>query len=142
MLGLKTLIAAAALGRHLTAASLIPQQYTDQARLSYDSSEKKTFKEISVYRLPANDISAKGEVSPPEFHLYDNFGKDTPMPGLSTFSHVNWTNCFAHESDGTFDIGIVGMPFDLGVSYRPGQRFGPAAARATSQRMAPFISWR
>ncbi|KAH7349749.1 agmatinase [Plectosphaerella cucumerina] len=95
----------------------------------------------SVYRLPKDGVSASRELTPPDFHLYDNFGKDSPMPGLSTFSHINWTNCFSPESNEKFDIGIVGMPFDLGVSYRPGQRFGPAAARATSQRMAPFISW-
>ncbi|TQN66684.1 putative agmatinase 1, partial [Colletotrichum shisoi] len=64
------------------------------------------------------------------------------MPGIAAFAHLNWTNCFAAESDGAFDVGIVGMPFDLGVSYRPGQRFGPAAARTVSQRMGPSISYR
>ncbi|ETS80259.1 hypothetical protein PFICI_07788 [Pestalotiopsis fici W106-1] len=85
-------------------------------------------------------MSANADV-PAEFHIYDNFGKNAPMPGIATFSHLNWTNCFAPESDGTFDVGIVGMPFDLGVSYRPGQRFGPAAVRAVSQRMGPSIGY-
>lgn len=103
------------------------------------------FFDRSVYRSRPEDErlgAASTRGSTPEFHLYDSFGKDTPMPGIATFAHLNWTDCFAPESDGVFDVGIVGMPFDLGVSYRPGQRFGPAAARAAAQRMAPFISYR
>lgn len=141
MIDLKTAIAVTALSCQLSAAALITQN-ADQIRFGYAAQEKQTFKDTSIYRQPRDGISITSEHSPPSFHLYDNFGKDSPMPGLSTFSHINWTDCFARASDGIFDIGIVGMPFDLGVSYRPGQRFGPAAARAASQRMAPFISWR
>lgn len=107
---------------------------------------RQTFHETSIFR-PVDDIVTVNarhgaRASPPEFHLYDNFGKDTPMPGIATFAHLNWTNCFVPESNYKFDIGITGMPFDLGVSYRPGQRSGPAAARTVAQRMAPFISYR
>jgi agmatinase len=31
------------------------------------------------------------------------------------------------------DFGIVGVPFDLGCSFRPGPRFGPAAVREASR---------
>lgn len=109
------------------------------------TSKGLTFHETSVYR-PTKDIieSTAGpeDVASLEFHLYDNFGKDAPFAGLSTFAHLNWTNCFVPEANGQFDIGIVGMPFDLGVSYRPGQRFGPAATRAVSQRMGPMMGYR
>ncbi|MER6877808.1 arginase family protein, partial [Amycolatopsis sp. NPDC000673] len=27
------------------------------------------------------------------------------------------------------DVAVVGVPFDSGVSYRPGARFGPSALR-------------
>jgi agmatinase len=105
-------------------------------------SQPVSFRDTSIFRTPDVDVeSAHKPQWNPGFHMYDNFGKDTPMPGIATFAHLNWTNCMAAESDGLFDVGIVGMPFDLGVSYRPGQRFGPAAARMTSQRMAPFISY-
>ena len=30
------------------------------------------------------------------------------------------------------DIAIVGVPFDNGVTYRPGARFGPMAVRAAT----------
>ena len=38
----------------------------------------------------------------------------------------------------TTDIAVVGIPFDAGVSYRPGARFGPAAIRAASKLLRPF----
>lgn len=36
------------------------------------------------------------------------------------------------------DIAIVGIPFDSGVSYRPGARFGPAHIRQSSKLLRPF----
>ena len=36
------------------------------------------------------------------------------------------------------DVAIVGMPFDSGVSYRPGARFGPGHIRASSKLLRPF----
>jgi agmatinase len=30
------------------------------------------------------------------------------------------------------DVAILGVPFDSGVSYRPGARFGPGHIRASS----------
>jgi agmatinase len=38
----------------------------------------------------------------------------------------------------TTDIAVVGIPFDAGVSYRPGARFGPAAIRAASKLLRPY----
>jgi agmatinase len=36
------------------------------------------------------------------------------------------------------EVKIVGIPFDSGVSYRPGARFGPAHVRASSKLLRPF----
>jgi agmatinase len=36
------------------------------------------------------------------------------------------------------DIAVVGVPFDAGVSYRPGARFGPAALREASRLLRPY----
>ncbi len=36
------------------------------------------------------------------------------------------------------DVAIVGVPFDSGVSYRPGARFGPAHIRQSSRLLRPF----
>ena len=35
------------------------------------------------------------------------------------------------------DVAIVGVPFDGGVSFRPGARFGPAAVRQASRLLRP-----
>src|SRR5258708_241550 len=35
------------------------------------------------------------------------------------------------------DVCIVGIPFDSGVSYRPGARFGPGHVRAASNLFGP-----
>ena len=36
------------------------------------------------------------------------------------------------------DVAIVGVPFDSGVSYRPGARFGPAHIRESSRLLRPY----
>ncbi|MGH3472256.1 MAG: agmatinase [Nocardioidaceae bacterium] len=36
------------------------------------------------------------------------------------------------------DVAVVGVPFDSGVSYRPGARFGPAHIRASSRLLRPY----
>jgi len=36
------------------------------------------------------------------------------------------------------DLAILGVPFDTGVSYRPGARFGPAGIRAGSKLLRPY----
>src|SRR6266516_640853 len=39
---------------------------------------------------------------------------------------------------GRADIAVVGVPFDSGVSYRPGARFGPGHIRASSRLLRPY----
>ena len=36
------------------------------------------------------------------------------------------------------DVAVLGLPFDSGVSYRPGARFGPAHVRASSKLLRPY----
>ncbi|GAA4959074.1 agmatinase [Yinghuangia aomiensis] len=36
------------------------------------------------------------------------------------------------------DVAVVGVPFDSGVSYRPGARFGPGHVRASSKLLRPY----
>ncbi len=42
------------------------------------------------------------------------------------------------EDVGTAAVAVVGIPFDAGVSYRSGARFGPAAIRAGSKLLRPY----
>jgi agmatinase len=36
------------------------------------------------------------------------------------------------------DIAVIGVPFDSGVTYRPGARFGPAHVRQSSRLLRPY----
>ena len=36
------------------------------------------------------------------------------------------------------DIAVVGVPFDGGVSFRPGARFGPSHVREVSRLLRPW----
>jgi agmatinase len=38
----------------------------------------------------------------------------------------------------TFDVAVVGIPFDSGTTYRPGARFGPQAIRAGSRLLRRY----
>jgi agmatinase len=42
------------------------------------------------------------------------------------------------QAGGRADIAVVGVPFDSGVSYRPGARFGPAHIRQSSRLLRPY----
>jgi agmatinase len=42
------------------------------------------------------------------------------------------------DVSGTADVAIVGVPFDTGVSYRPGARFGPGHIRESSRLLRPY----
>lgn len=42
---------------------------------------------------------------------------------------------------GKAEVAILGVPFDSGVVYRPGARFGPTAIRAGSRMLRPFNAW-
>lgn len=64
---------------------------------------------------PANSFES------PRFSHSNTFAR---LPGLSEVDRA--------------DITIVGAPFDSGVSYRPGARFGPSAIRAGSKLLRPY----
>jgi guanidinobutyrase / D-arginase len=53
--------------------------------------------------------------------------------GIATFARLPRL-----EDVGSTDVAVVGVPFDSGVSYRPGARFGPAAVREGSRLLRPY----
>jgi agmatinase len=53
--------------------------------------------------------------------------------GLSTFARLPRVEEVEHV-----DVAILGVPFDSGVSYRPGARFGPAHIRQSSRLLRPY----
>lgn len=59
--------------------------------------------------------------------------------GIVSFAHLPIVQCFDNY-DEPIDIAIVGAPFDSGVSYTPGARFGPNGVRQGSRRLFGGIS--
>lgn len=58
--------------------------------------------------------------------------------GIVTYGHRPHLECFNADNDTLstpVDIAVVGAPFDTGVSYRTGARFGPNAIRSALRRM-------
>jgi agmatinase len=53
--------------------------------------------------------------------------------GPSTFARLPWLRTLEDV-----DVAIVGVPFDTGVTYRVGGRFGPNEVRAASVMLRPY----
>jgi len=53
--------------------------------------------------------------------------------GPSTFARLPTLDEVPHA-----DVGVVGIPFDSGVTYRPGARFGPMAVRTASRMLRGY----
>lgn len=51
---------------------------------------------------------------------------------ISTFLHLPWVSEPVAISAARPDVAIVGAPFDVAVTHRPGARFGPRSIRAAS----------
>lgn len=85
-----------------------------------------------------------GEIYTPSFqkvaeHTFSANGtRRTPYSGVPTFlslPYLNLGNDFS-TLDG-LDVAVVGVPMDLGVTNRPGSRFGPRALRQI-ERIGPY----
>lgn len=53
--------------------------------------------------------------------------------GLTTFARLP-----RREDVSRCDVALVGIPFDTGITYRPGARFGPAHIRQASRLLRPY----
>jgi agmatinase len=53
--------------------------------------------------------------------------------GLTTFARLPRL-----EDVSSYDVAVLGIPFDTGTSYRPGARFGPAHVRQSSRLLRPY----
>lgn len=67
-------------------------------------------------------------VGPPDSLRQPRFSNSSTFARLPTLSEVA----------GEAEIVVMGVPFDSGVSYRPGARFGPTAIRQGSKLLRPY----
>ena len=92
-----------------------------------------------IERLREKYADAKGDdVLDPEFRkvadlLFTSSGnRSLPYGGIPTLLDAKYS-----ESIDGVDIGLIGVPMDLGVTNRTGARFGPRAVR-TMERVGPY----
>ena len=57
-------------------------------------------------------------------------GLDPQFAGINTFLKSPY--CEDINTIGEYDVAVVGAPFDMGTTYRPGTRFGPEGVRRIS----------
>jgi agmatinase len=95
------------------------------------------FIQTSIFSKSLQQYALPDPVTLPPSYQSRDFDQEDSFGGICTFAHLGFTDCTNEENSGTFDIGIVGHPFDLGVSYRPGARFGPNGARQGARRLSP-----
>jgi agmatinase len=58
-------------------------------------------------------------------------GMDPQFAGISTFARMPYVEDM--QAIGGYDVAVVGVPFDMGTTYRSGTRFGPEAVRNISK---------
>lgn len=86
----------------------------------------------TYYRSKTIEFPEKNDVS-------DILNNTVLYSGIVSFAHLPVQQCFENYDD-PIDIAIVGAPFDSGVSYTPGARFGPNGIRQGSRRLFGGIS--
>ncbi len=80
----------------------------------------------SVFDQPPR-VNSGGHVGPIDASLVPRFVGEATFLRLPRPGEV-----------GDIDIAILGVPFDSGVSFRPGARFGPAHVRESSRLIRPY----
>jgi agmatinase len=103
------------------------------------------FNDEKLAALRATYAQAKaGEVNDPRFAEVVSLvfeGRDErrlPYAGVSTFLDAPYRPEAPDQADfGGLDVALIGVPMDLGVTNRPGARFGPRAVRAI-ERVGPY----
>ena len=81
---------------------------------------------ISAPRTPPR-IESDGNVGPVDASLVPRWVGEATFARLPRAGEV-----------GRADVAILGVPFDTGVSYRPGARFGPGHIRESSRLLRPY----
>lgn len=76
--------------------------------------------------------STRGRVDPAEIAGPVDGLVSPRYAGLTTFARLPRI-----EDVSDFDVAVVGVPFDTGVTYRPGARFGPSHIRQASRLLRP-----
>ena len=58
--------------------------------------------------------------------------REPAYAGIPTFLHLPWIEGSEALAQSAPDVTVLGLPFDVAVTHRPGARFGPRAIRGAS----------
>ena len=89
---------------------------------AYAEKEKKRIKELGLE--PADSIEDKSEIS-----CFQR-GSTPHWSGINTFLKLPYLEDV--RKVGEYDVAFVGVPFDIGCTFRTGTRFGPQGMRRIS----------
>ena len=89
---------------------------------AYDEKEMKRIKELGLE--PADSIEDKTEIS-----CFQR-GSSPHWSGINTFLKLPYLEDV--RKVGEYDVAFVGVPFDIGCTFRSGTRFGPQGMRRIS----------
>lgn len=76
---------------------------------------------------PVPRIIAGGAIGPVDATVVPRYAGEATFARLPRIDEVSRA-----------DVAVLGVPFDSGVSYRPGARFGPAHIRESSRLLRPY----
>lgn len=104
---------------------MLSEQRLSELRAKYGDGHGGQIYDPHYARVAANIFSASGTRVP-------------PYAGQLTFLSAPYQEIsLDHPDFGDLQIALVGVPMDLGVTNRPGARFGPRALRAI-ERIGPY----
>ncbi|KAI5968908.1 hypothetical protein KGF57_000023 [Candida theae] len=148
-------ILSTAAGHYLASTSLLDQLYGDLVHESYQhpnfqykisqdednlgvySSYEQKFPDVYYESILHHYLKRKPHAKFPDKDDVSDIEMDQNMfGGIVTYAHLPHFNCFKGHNDIPIDVAIVGAPFDTGVSFRPGARFGPDAIRSAAKRLS------
>ncbi len=103
------------------------------------------FDQQKLDALRAKYVGAKEtEIAPERFRkplslvFGEQYRRPMPYAGVSTLLDMPYRPDAASQPDfAGLDVALVGVPMDLGVTNRPGARFGPRAVREV-ERIGPY----
>ncbi|KAI0384068.1 arginase family protein [Hypomontagnella monticulosa] len=96
-----------------------------------------------AWEFPPKPVFPAGQTVIPGVNDNVDIVTGSQFNGLVTYANLPYLNCLSDDEigDKKYDIAILGAPFDMGVTARPGARYGPRGIRIGSERKAEDFAW-
>src|SRR5690349_11596310 len=105
------------------------KEFRGNRNLKRLSRTPQTKQQEEVRRSLRYGLEAAGSVTDRTISCFSR-GHQPAFAGINTFMKAPY--CEDVRKVGQYEAAFVGVPFDMGTTYRPGSRFGPQAVRRIS----------